>query len=101
MGTHIFQVEHGRPDEFLINCSAVTVFRYVTLGKFKMFEKIRFEGAAKKLVGQLKNSAGILYDLNCLNPGKLVKKPTTTCVHEHCVALELHELQDFDLVLGV
>jgi len=77
------------------------VFRYVALCKFKTFKKFRFEGAAKKLVGQLKNSAGILYDLNRLHPGKLVKKPTTTCIHKHCVALELHELQDGDFVIGV
>ena len=75
------------------------MFRYVALGQFKMFEKGRFEGLAKKLVGQLQNSAGIFYVLNRLNPGKLVKKPTTTCVHEHGVPLELHKLQDRDLVL--
>ena len=101
MGAHIFQVEHGRPNKLLIYCAAVTIVRYVALGTCKTFEKFGFQGATKKVVGQLKNSSRILYDLNRLNPGDLVKKPTATRVHEHCVALQFHELQDLDLVLGV
>ena len=89
------------PAMHLINGAAVTVLGYVAPGTLEMFEKAGFEGFAKKLVGQLQDPAGVSYDLDGLNPGELVEKPTATCVHEHGVALELHKLQDRDLVPGV
>ena len=75
-----------------------------------MSTKFLFEGGgtlAEKLGGELQDAAGVGDDLHGLDAGDVVEEPAAAGVHEHGVALELHEHEGagafffVELVLGV
>src|ERR1700722_17297314 len=65
-----------------------------------MLQELIFQRLFEELFGELYYAASILDDLYRLNARKLVEKPAATGVHEHSIALQLHELPNNDLLVG-
>ena len=96
MTANFTQVDKSRLDELLVNASAILMLRNVAFRLAELFDKEALTLDAEDLLGQLRGTAGILDHLHGFNPRELVEEPAATGVHQHGVALELHQLPDGD-----
>src|SRR5574337_1758979 len=98
MGANGPEVYHCGPHEPLIDAAAIAVLREVALGLLESVQKRSLIRLAKEFLGQLNDTPGVLDDLHCLNPRKLVEEPATARIHEHRMPLEFQELERRDLL---
>src|SRR5207248_3640852 len=103
MSCDLLQPDNRRLYAFAIDLGPILMLREVALGESKALQKLsfnlRFCLRFEEVMRQLDYPPGILDDLNGFNSGDFVKKPATTRVHKHGMALKLHQLEDGDLLL--
>ena len=68
MSGHFFEIDHGRPREFFVDPSAVSVARHVALGVFQKVEEMRFHLGSRGFLSELDCPASILNHLDGLDP---------------------------------
>ena len=94
MGGDLLEADLHAADVAVVDGGAVLLFGDVTFCCGELVDEFLFEGGgtlAEELGGELQDAAGVGDDLHGLDAGDVVEEPAAAGVHEHGVALELHE----------
>src|SRR5207247_7587656 len=86
-------VDHGGPDELLVDSPPVAMLRQVAFRQRELLHELCLQRISEELLRELHGARGELDDLHGFDARKLIEKPAAARVHEHGMALELEQFK--------